>query len=127
MNGSVVTHRVVGIETVEGEIALRTRGDSNASEDALFVTQGNFIGKVIFCTKENSLITNAYSVLTSGIGFFTLIVIPVVVITVYILHEYLAKIQKELKEIKAQIEKENAATLSDIKQDTHRTDGEKPD
>lgn len=127
MNGSVVTHRVVGIETVEGEIALRTRGDSNASEDALFVTQGNFIGKVIFCTKENSLITNAYSVLTSGIGFFTLIVIPVVVITVYILHEYLAKIQKELKEIKAQIEKENAAPLSDIKQDTHRTDGEKPD
>lgn len=107
MYDQVVTHRVVGIEeTRTGEIALRTRGDSNHSDDGFFVTKTNLIGKVIYHTDEGSFITNAYAVLTSGIGFFTLIVIPVIVITVIILHENIKKITNEMKAIRAELDRE---------------------
>ena len=123
MNGGIVTHRVVGITEKDGEIALRTRGDSNNSEDGFYVTQYNLVGKVIFHTKENSFVTNAYAVLTSGIGFFTLIVIPVIVITVYILHEYLSKIKKELQQMKEEL-KNSSDDIGDVSDSVRRTDGE---
>ena len=136
MNNQIVTHRVVGITEKNGDIALRTRGDSNNSEDGFYVIRSNLIGKVIFHTKENSFITNAYSVLTSGFGFFTLIVIPVVIITVYILHENIKKIKLEMQQIKEELEKEkiNSVTLpsnpSDDLQELdniHRSEGENTD
>ena len=34
MYGSIVTHRVVDIKTIDGKIALTTRGDANNSEDS---------------------------------------------------------------------------------------------
>ncbi len=125
MNNSIVTHRVVGITEQHGEIALMTRGDSNNSVDAFYVTRYNLVGKVIFNTKENSFITDAYSVLTSGIGFFTLIVIPVIVITVYILHEYLVKIKKELQQMKEELQKQqNSSNDFNASDNIHQTDGE---
>lgn len=129
MNNQIVTHRVVGITEQNGDIALRTRGDSNNSEDGFFVTRNNLVGKVILHTEEGSFITNAYSVLTSGVGFFTLIVIPVLLITVYILHEYIKKIMIEMQQIKAELERENAAPIRDNEEidSIHRTDGEKID
>lgn len=131
MYGQIVTHRVVGIEqTKNGEIALRTRGDSNNSEDGFYVTSHNLVGKVIDHTGEGSFIMNAYSVLTSGFGFFTLIVIPVVVITVIILHENIKKIKEEMKAIKLELARENLSgenTESDdsVQDDAH--EGEKTD
>ena len=103
MYGSIVTHRVVDIKTIKGEIALTTRGDSNTSEDSYYVMESNFIGKVISVTGEDSFLLNAYSVLTSGTGFFTLIIIPVVIISAVILHENLKKIQKEMKKLREEM------------------------
>ena len=123
MNNGVVTHRVVGITEKNGEIALRTRGDSNNSEDGFYVTRYNLIGKVIYHTEEGSFITNAYALLTSGIGFFTLIVIPVIVITVYILHEYLGKIKKELQQMKEELQQNSSDDFNES-DSVHRTDGE---
>ena len=113
MNRNIVTHRVIGITEQNGEIALRTRGDSNNSEDGFYVTEYNLVGKVIYHTKEGSFITNTYALLTSGAGFFTLIVVPVIVITVYIMHEYLLKIKKEMQQIKADLEKEKLSSKSE--------------
>ena len=90
MYGQVVTHRVVGIGTNEdGEIFLRTRGDSNTSEDGFYVNSLNLIGKAVYYTGEDSLLMNTYAILTSGPGFFTLIVIPILVIAVFVLQEYI--------------------------------------
>ena len=123
MNNSIVTHRVIGITEKNGEIALRTRGDSNNSEDGFYVTRYNLIGKVIYHTKEGSFITNAYAILTSGIGFFTLIVIPVIVITVFILHEYLAKIKKELQQMKEELQQNSSDDFNDL-DNIHPNEGE---
>ena len=106
MNGNIVTHRVVDIKTIDGKIALTTRGDSNNSEDSYYVVADNFIGKVIAITGEDSFLLNAYSVLTSGIGFFTLIIIPVVILSAIILHENLKKIQREMKKLREEMEKQ---------------------
>ena len=106
MNGNIVTHRVVDIKTIEGKIALTTRGDSNNSEDSYYVMESNFIGKVVSVTGEDSFILNAYSVLTSGMGFFTLIIIPVVIIAAFILHENLKKIQREMKKLREEMEEQ---------------------
>ena len=103
MNGNIVTHRVVDIKTIDGKIALTTRGDSNNSEDSYYVVADNFIGKVVAITGEDSFLLNAYSVLTSGIGFFTLIIIPVVILSAIILHENLKKIQKEMKKLREEM------------------------
>jgi len=103
MNGNIVTHRVVDIKTIDGKIALTTRGDSNNSEDSYYVVADNLIGKVIAVTGEDSFLLNAYSVLTSGIGFFTLIIIPVVILSAIILHENLKKIQKEMKKLREEM------------------------
>ena len=113
MNRNIVTHRVIGITEQNGEIALRTRGDSNNSEDGFYVAEYNLVGKVIYHTEEGSFITNTYALLTSGVGFFTLIVVPVIVITVYIMHEYLLKIKKEMQQIKADLEKEKLSSKSE--------------
>ncbi|MBQ3490181.1 MAG: signal peptidase I [Clostridia bacterium] len=104
MNGNIVTHRVVDIRTIDGKVALTTRGDANNSEDSYYVIESNFIGKVISVTGEDSFLLNAYSVLTSGIGFFTLIIIPVVIIAAFILHENLKKIQREMKKLREEME-----------------------
>ena len=103
MNGNIVTHRVVDIKTIDGKIALTTRGDSNNSEDRYYVVADNFIGKVIAITGEDSFLLNAYSVLTSGIGFFTLIIIPVVILSAIILHENLKRIQREMKKLREEM------------------------
>lgn len=106
MYGSVVTHRVVDIKTIDGQIALTTRGDANNSEDSYYVVESNFIGKVISVTGEDSFLLNAYRVLTTGVGFFTLIIIPVIVIASVILHENLKKIQKEMKKLREEMEEQ---------------------
>jgi len=109
MNGNIVTHRVVDIKTIDGKIALTTRGDSNNSEDSYYVVADNLIGKVIAVTGEDSFLLNAYSVLTSGIGFFTLIIIPVVILAAIILHENLKKIQREMKKLREEMENQMKA------------------
>ena len=106
MYGSIVTHRVVDIKTIDGQIALTTRGDANNSEDSYYVVESNFIGKVISVTGEDSFLLNAYRVLTTGVGFFTLIIIPVIVIASVILHENLKKIQKEMKKLREEMEEQ---------------------
>lgn len=132
MYGQVVTHRVVGIGTNEdGEIFLRTRGDSNTSEDGFYVNSLNLIGKAVYYTGEDSLLMNTYAILTSGPGFFTLIVIPILVIAVFVLQEYISGIKKELKKMKEElIREELSANASENKEETeniHRSNGEKTD
>lgn len=43
---SVVTHRVVGVETVNGDVRLQTRGDANDAADAAYAAPSDVIGRV---------------------------------------------------------------------------------
>lgn len=43
---AVVTHRVVGVETIDGQTRLQTRGDANEATDASYAAPSDAIGRV---------------------------------------------------------------------------------
>lgn len=47
-NGKVITHRIIGIEDVNGELLFRTKGDNNNVADGVLVNEDNVYGKVLF-------------------------------------------------------------------------------
>ncbi len=104
MSGQIVTHRVVDIKEIDGEICLVSRGDSNNSVDGYYVTSENLVGKIIYVIKQGGFITTLYSLLTNKMGFFTIVIVPVLILVTVILQEYIRKITKEIKAIKHEID-----------------------
>lgn len=104
--GQVITHRVVGITEYKGERALRTKGDHNNSEDGSYVLRDNYIAKVTYYTKSGSFIEKIYMVMTDRVGFFSFLVIPIVIIVVFILKENLRKMKKEIDEARRMLQEE---------------------
>ncbi len=72
-DGVLVTHRVVN-KTEKGFI---TKGDANSSEDAVAVTEGNYVGKNIFSIPKAGIVVRIIQSKTGKIVFGTLIVIMI--------------------------------------------------
>lgn len=119
IRGETVTHRVVEREITEnGSIRLYTRGDNpNTTTDAAPVTKANFLGVVVSYTGQNSFWISAYVLLTSPIGFFTCIGIPVVLILVVVVRHSLKTIKEEIEDMKrlsaVQAQEEKAEKTAD--------------
>ncbi|MBE6654902.1 MAG: signal peptidase I [Ruminococcaceae bacterium] len=110
MAGQIITHRVTEIKDRDGELLLVTRGDANNSVDGFYVTKENFIGKIIVILRPEGFITTLYSILTNEIGFFSVVIVPVIILVTVIMQENIKKITKEIKAIKQEIneaEREN--------------------
>ena len=103
MGGQIITHRVAEIKDRDGELLLVTRGDANNSVDGFYVTKENFIGKIIVILRPEGFITTLYSILTNKIGFFSVVVVPVIILVTIIMQENIKKITKEIKAIKQEI------------------------
>ena len=101
MRGAVITHRAVEIEIKNGQLTLHTKGDNNNSEDGFLVTEANFIGKVVSYTDRNSFAFGAIQLLTSKIGFFTCIGIPVLIIAVVIFRHSIKTMREEIAKVKS--------------------------
>ena len=67
--GKVVTHRVVEILQMDGDVLLRTRGDANLISDGYLVDRYTLIGKVIWHTGEGSVLAGIFSFITNN-NFF---------------------------------------------------------
>lgn len=110
MAGQIITHRVTEVKERDGEVLLVTRGDANNSVDGFYVTQENFIGMIVTILRPEGFITTLYAILTNRIGFFSVVVVPVIVLVTIIMQENIQKITKEIKAIKQEIneaEREN--------------------
>lgn len=103
MAGQIITHRVAEIKDRDGELLLVTRGDANNSVDGFYVTKENFIGKIIVILRPEGFITTLYSILTNEIGFFSVVIVPVIILVTVIMQENIKKITKEIKAIKQEI------------------------
>lgn len=101
MKGAVITHRAVEKEIKNGQLTLHTRGDNNNSEDGFLVTEANFIGKVVYYTDRNSFLFVAIKILTSQIGFFTCIGIPVLIIVTVLLKNSIKTMKEEIVKVKS--------------------------
>lgn len=96
--GKVVTHRVVGIVSgADGALLLETKGDANLVMDGYYVSQDNFIGKVIWHSGSDSSLASVISFFTSKIGFLSCIVFPCLLFAGLILRDSVAGIRTELK------------------------------
>lgn len=77
---SVVTHRVIEIETVDGEIRLTTQGDNNNTADSKKVTKDNLIGKYIRLFPG---LGNIAMFMQTTQGLLICVVCPIVLFIVY--------------------------------------------
>lgn len=100
LRGEVITHRVVDIKNINGTLRLTTQGDANVAEDALYVTESNLLGKVVWYSSESNIIAKVISFMNGKIGFLACIVLPVLLICVFVLRESMNNIQKELIELR---------------------------
>ena len=96
--GKIVTHRVVGIEQTQlGAVLLETKGDANLVSDGMYVDHANFLGKVIWHTKDKSLMAGVLTLFTSKIGFLGCIVFPCLLLAGLILKDSVLSIRKDLQ------------------------------
>ena len=95
--GKIVTHRVIGIEQTQfGSVLLETKGDANLVADGYYVDRTNFVGKVIWHTKDGSILAGVLALFTSKIGFLGCIVFPCLLLAALILKDSVLSIRKDL-------------------------------
>ena len=95
--GKIVTHRVVEIlEAADGSVLLRTQGDANLVADGFLVSQGNFVGKVVWYTGKDSALASIFSFFTNKVGFLGCIVFPCLLLAGLILKDCVSNIRSEL-------------------------------
>lgn len=112
--GKIVTHRVVGIlEASNGSLLLETQGDANLVMDGYYVDVNNFIGKVIWHTRDDSMLASIFSLFTSKIGFLGCIVFPSLMLAGLILRESVSSIRNELHTALEEMENEQPAWQQD--------------
>lgn len=80
-HGTPITHRVVGIvETEDGKIGYRTKGDNNNTEDNALIMEDEVIGKVLFRIPMIGYVRNF---ITSKLGWLLIVVLPCVGVIIY--------------------------------------------
>lgn len=109
--GKMMTHRVIDIGTAaDGSLFFATKGDANLSSDGYFVTESNFVGRVIWYTGEGSALSAIFSFFTNKVGFLACIVLPCLLLASLIFRDCIKNIRSELaaaeEELK-QYEEEN--------------------
>lgn len=114
MRGQIITHRVIEIKEINGVLRLTTKGDANTVEDALYVTEDNLLGKVVWVSSDSNIIAKVISFMSGKIGFLACIVLPVLLICGIALKDSMNNIQKELAdlrrlEIETQLQKQKEA------------------
>ncbi len=79
LGGSVVTHRVTGVESDGGSVWYRTKGDANAVEDEYPVSHEAVIGKLVF---TSAVFGKAVRLAANPLVFVLLILVPLMTILV---------------------------------------------
>ncbi len=104
--GKIVTHRVVGVfEGIDGSPLLETKGDANLVMDGYLVNQGNFVGKVVWYTGDDSVLNSIFSFFTNKVGFLGCIVFPCLLLAGLILKDCVINIRNELQAVMDELEK----------------------
>lgn len=95
--GSPNTHRIIAIETdADGNPVYRTKGDANRVPDAEGVAFDAVYGKMVFLARKTAWVSVVITFLTSPAGFLCIIVIPLLLITVLSMKDYLKTLKKSI-------------------------------
>lgn len=111
--GQMVTHRVTGIfSAVDGSLLFETRGDANLVADGFMVSQNNFVGKVVWYTGANNVLSSILSFFSNKIGFLACIVIPILLLGGLLMKECVNNIRSELRKAMEELERESVPETS---------------
>ncbi len=88
-----ITHRILEIKNIDGQISYVTKGDANAGADREGVTKKEVIGKVLVSVPYVGFVVNA---LRKPIVFALIIIVPAILI----IFQKLIKIKNEIVKIK---------------------------
>jgi len=88
-----ITHRIVDMKVVEGNILYKTQGDANNASDSRKVQQKEIIGKVLF---DIPYLGYAVNEARKPLGFALIIILPALII----IGDELRKVWKEIMKLK---------------------------
>ena len=113
--GSVVTHRVVDVFTgADGALLLETKGDANPVADVYFVSQENFLGKVVWYSGDGNVLATVFSFLTDKVGFLGCIVFPCLILATLVLRSCVNNIRQELEQAKEEMRQQEQVTADNL-------------
>lgn len=95
LNGAVNTHRVVSVEQEEQQYQFVTKGDANAVADEYPAVGKNLLGKVVFVSYPLGAAVNFVS---APVGFFVLILCPLLIILIMNLCRTIRSAKKIMQE-----------------------------
>ena len=108
IRGSIVTHRIRGIYLGEdGLYYLETQGDANLAADPFLVPETELVGRVVWTSGGENLLTDLLSFLTGKIGFLALIVLPVTLIAGLIVQNAVKGLTEELRTVRRELREED--------------------
>lgn len=102
--GSIVTHRVVNILEDAGGILLETKGDANIVADGYYVSEENFVGKVVWYTGDGSVLASIFGFFTNKVGFLGCIVFPCLLLAGLILQGSVNSIRQEMERVRQELD-----------------------
>ena len=101
MQGRIITHRVVAKDVgSDGRVYLTTRGDANSAADIYFVDSETLIGRLRWCSEDESLFAKVLAFISSGFGFFSCIVLPAIVIAILIFKRCIYMMMTEIRNLR---------------------------
>ncbi len=123
------THRIINISEAEGRTKYITQGDANNTQDTSPVYNEDIIGKVQVYFKAGAL-TTLIEFLNSPMGFFAMILLPMLLITVVCMRDFKRNIQEAmlnaaLEEIEAK--KKSEKTEQDNKKECSEYEDQRND
>lgn len=110
MYGQIITHRVVSLENINGEIMLKTKGDANPSGDSYYVTEDLLIGRMIWNSGGDNSLAYVIEFLKSGTGFLICIVLPCLLVAGIIARESIKKLKNDISQMKTQLDSKESDT-----------------
>lgn len=113
--GKVVTHRVVGVlEGLDGSTLLETKGDANLVMDGYLVDRYNFVGKVVWYTGDDNVLTSIFSFFTNKVGFLGCIVFPCLLLAGFILKDCVCNIKRELQTVMDELDESETSEVDPL-------------
>ena len=110
--GKMIRHRVKQLQyAADGSLQFITKGDANLSTDGYYVTAANLVGKVIWYTGANHVLSKFFSFFTNKIGFLACIVFPCLLVSGLILRDCVRNIRNELQQAVDELEQEPESDL----------------
>lgn len=88
-----ITHRIVDMEVIEGNVLYITQGDANNAPDQKKVRPREIIGKVLFDIPYLGYVVSAAQ---KPLGFMLIIIVPAVII----IYDEFRKIWREIKKLR---------------------------